>query len=103
MENGVINGLIGAVTSLIVTIIIQIFALKKNNADAAGTVAEATVQLLQPLRDQITILQNENAKIKDEILGLQKELADWQDWAKRLEGQIRSLGYEPIKRQSKGR
>lgn len=101
MDSGVLSAIIGGVSGILGALIVQLFAVKKNNADAAGTIAEASANLIKPLKEEIEQLRSENKNIRGEISGLQKELADWQDWATRLEEQIRSLGHEPIKRVAK--
>lgn len=53
----------------------------KAEADANEQIRETVMLLLEPLKKRITALE--------------EELADWQDWAKRLSCQVRESGREP--------
>lgn len=98
---GLWPAIIGALSGVISSVILYLTTIKKNDADAASAIAEASAVLIAPLREQIRLLSEENARINGEIIGLQSQLSDWQDWARRLEDQIRSLGHEPIQRSMK--
>lgn len=109
MDEGVLVALVGGLSALLTTILTlgiswrkwESGERKKILADAAGTIADSAAELVRPLREEIQSLRMDNKRIREEILLLQKELKEWQDWAKRLEDQIRGLGYEPISRMGK--
>jgi hypothetical protein len=109
MSDGLLVALVGSLSAVVTTILTlgiswrkwESGERKKILADAAGTIAEAAAELVRPLREEIQSLRIDNTRIREEILLLQKELKEWQDWAKRLEEQIRGLGYEPIQRNGK--
>lgn len=101
MDSGVLTAIIGGVSGVIGAIIVQLFAVKKNNADAAGTIAEASAKLIKPLKDEIDQLRAENKRINGEITSLRKELAAQQERGRMLEEQILSLGHDPVTKAGK--
>ena len=81
-----IVGLLGVIAGALITSASQRAKVKaendKNAADTNEVIRKTVMELIAPLRKRI-----------DE---LERELADWMDWADRLVTQIKGLGCDPV-------
>lgn len=99
METWLIPLLVSIITALSI-VIPGIYAAnrqaRKDRTDAAATVQDMAIQLIEPLENRIVKLEK---KIKD----LEQERDDLKDWAERLCCQVRDLGGTPVKFEEKAR
>ncbi len=83
---GIIAGLIGGLAGAYFTSASQRAKVKFENeksiADTNEVIRKTVMELIQPLRERIDMLES--------------ELADWMDWAGRLVKQIKAKGDEPV-------
>jgi hypothetical protein len=81
-------GIIGAIAGLagLVTALVSTRRVKSQNfrdcADANESIAAAVKTLIEPLEK----------RVRD----LERELAEWKNWAERLVRQVKKLGHEPV-------
>lgn len=72
---------------------------QKTNIDAAASLTDASMAIVNELRKDVTSLRLEVDALRDENQQLReqlKELEAVRDWAERLVYQVRSLGHEPV-------
>jgi predicted nucleic acid-binding Zn-ribbon protein len=104
MSEGILIAVIGAVVAVVTSLLTQHVTLRKwelgekikIDADATVAITNASMSLIQPLRDEIASLREDNVKINEELDELRSELEKWKDWAERLANQIRDIGHEPV-------
>ena len=79
-------GLIGVIAGSLITSYGQRAKVKSENdktaAETNDLIRRTVMALMKPLQDRVDYLE--------------KELADWMDWANRLVTQIKGLGCEPV-------
>lgn len=79
-------GLIGVIAGSLITSASQRAKAKNDNdktaAETNELIRQTVMSLIKPLQDRVDFLE--------------KELADWMDWANRLVTQIEELGCDPV-------
>jgi uncharacterized coiled-coil protein SlyX len=65
-------------------------------ASGAKTVVDQLRQRMQELDARDAEREKVQAEMRRELRDVKSALADWQDWARRLVHQVKSLGYEPV-------
>ncbi|MEN6522852.1 MAG: hypothetical protein ABFD14_03920 [Anaerolineaceae bacterium] len=85
----IISAIVGALAGVIGSMITTKSQQRKLKAESSKAEADANEQI----RATVMLLIE---PLKQRIAALEEELADWQDWAKRLGCQVKDLGHEPV-------
>jgi len=85
----IISAIVGAAAGVIGAIITTRSQQRKLKAESSRVEADTNEQI----RETVMLLIE---PLKKRIAALEEELADWQDWAKRLVSQLKENGHDPV-------
>lgn len=88
------SALTAAVTALL-TRPAQEAEVEETKADAAATVAAASVALLEPIMAQLELAQRQHLELRAQVEGLRVQVAHLSEGIEALTSQLREHGLEP--------